>query len=77
MNSARVSVARVITESEMMIMILRFTRSAQTPAKIETIACGRKPNTAARARIVPDLVVKVRCHKIAYCTSIDPKVVTV
>jgi hypothetical protein len=53
---------------------LRFTRSAQTPAKIDTIAWGKKPKTAANARITPDLVVKVRCHIIAYCTKKDPNI---
>ena len=36
-----------IAASAPMISHLRFVRSAQTPANTDTIACGRKPNTAA------------------------------
>ena len=60
-----------------MIMNLRLMRSAQTPANTETTAWGKNPKTADRASTAPDLVVRVRCHMIAYCTSMEPKVVTV
>jgi hypothetical protein len=41
---------------------------------METIACGRNPKIAARARTTPDLVVRVKCHISAYCTKNEPKV---
>jgi hypothetical protein len=74
MKKAKARVVSAIVESETIIISLRLTRSAQTPAKIETMACGRKPKTAAKASTNPDLVVSVRCHKSAYWTNREPKV---
>ena len=74
MNRARPRVERAIAESEAIIINRRFTRSAQTPAKIETIACGTKPKITARASTKPDLVVRVRCQRIAYCTKKEPNI---
>ena len=49
-------------------------RSAHTPAKTETIACGKNPNIAASAKTTPDFVESVRCHKMAYCTRNEPNI---
>src|SRR5690606_32291635 len=76
----KIASARVVTAidaSAAMMSVLRLSRSAHTPPKIDTIAWGSMPNTADAMSTTPDLVSSVRCHMIAYCTSIDPNIDTV
>ncbi len=60
-----------------MTSILRSSRSAHTPASTETMACGTNPHTSAAMSTTPDCVVRVRCQRIAYCTSDEPNIDTV
>lgn len=77
MSSASARVVTAIVPSAAMTSALRFTRSAHTPPKIETTACGRNPKSVLSASTAPDFVSIVRCHMTAYCTSIEPKRETV
>ncbi len=54
MMSASVRVDAAIPASAIMMRYLRLWRSAQTPPKMETTACGRKPNSAASIMMTPD-----------------------
>jgi hypothetical protein len=52
----------------------RLNLSAQTPANGDIKNLGRNPATVKMAIIIPDCVVRVICHTMAYWTTIEPNI---
>lgn len=70
---ARISVARAIAESDRIIKIFLLYRSAHTPAKGDNKKVGTNPQRIPIVIMIPDWVVKVIYHMMAYWTMEEPK----
>ncbi len=69
---AKTRVAMAIIESESTINSFLLKRSAHTPANGARKKVGKKPKITDIIIIDPDLVSKVICQRMAYCTSEEP-----
>ncbi|MNJ03102.1 hypothetical protein D3C73_1632940 [compost metagenome] len=61
-----IRVDSAIILSDRIINSLRLYRSAQTPANGDSRKVGTKPHTIEMVIMIPDWVVSVICHIIAY-----------